>query len=275
MARKKKRNSGGGGGGEGWLTTYTDLCTLLMTFFVLLISMSVIDENRKREALNSLVGAFGLLPAGRSPIGAGKGTDVREGSAPLEATSPLNFDLLKEVTLKNNLAPDIEVTKEGDKFLLRINQRVLFEPGTVILHPELQAYLAALAAKLKDSKYDIEIRGHIDPYEDLDGRFDSHHGWALSAQRAQAVARFLLGQGLSAERISAHGFGSHWPVVDGLKLAHLRYKNSRVEIVLGRNELLPTTLVRQKPRPIPYYRYRNFWFRLFPERPTQSDDKPN
>lgn len=274
MARKRKKSSGGGGGEAGWLTTYTDLCTLLMTFFVLLLSMSVIDENRKREALNSLVGAFGLLPAGRSQIGAEKGTDVREGSAPLEATSPLNFDLLKEVTLKNNLDADIEVTKEGDKFLLRINQRVLFEPGTVTLRPELQAYLAALAVRLKGSKYDIEIRGHVDPYEDLDGRYGPNHGWALSAQRAQAVAMFLLEQGLSADRISAHGFGSYWPLVDGLKMPHLRYKNSRVEIVLGRNEVLPSTLIRQKPQPIPYYRYKNFWFQLFPERPAGSDASP-
>lgn len=265
MARKRKKSDeGGGGDSAGWLTTYTDLTTLLMTFFVLLLSMSVMDENRKREVLNSLVGAFGILPAGRSPIGKPKGIDVRKPSAPMEATDPLNFELLKEIIFQNNLSTEVQLAREDEKFLLRINERVLFQPGTVILRPEMEAYLSELAARLKNADCDIEVKGHTDPYEDLSSKFGPHHEWVLSTQRAQAVSRYLEQQGLATDRISSHGFASHWTMVDSFKYPYLRYKNSRVEIVMGRNETLPTSLIKKTPRPIPFFRYKNFWFRLFP-----------
>lgn len=265
MARKRKKtDAGGGADSAGWLTTYTDLTTLLMTFFVLLLSMSVMDENRKREVLNSLVGAFGILPAGRSPIGKPKGIDVRKPSSPMEATNPLNFELLKEITFQNNLDTEVQLSREGDKFLLRINERVLFQPGTVTLRPEMQAYLSVLAARLREADRDVEVRGHTDPYEDLSGKFGPNHEWVLATQRAQAVSRYLEQQGLATDRISSHGFASYWPLVDSLKYPYLRYKNSRVEIVMGRNETLPTNLIKKTPRPIPFFRYKNFWFQLFP-----------
>ena len=251
--------------GGGWLTTYTDLTILLMTFFVLLLSMSVIDENRKREALNSLVGAFGLLPSGRCPAGVLKGTDVREPSPPLEPTRPLDPKLLKEITVKNNLDKDIAVTKEANKIVLRISNRVLFDTGSTRLNPEIQSYLAILAAYLRCSHYDVEIRGYCDPYRDLPETPTFHYLWVLSAKRALSVAQFLIYQGIPKTRLSAHGFSCYWPLVDSIRYPHLRYKNSRVEIIIGpRSDTIPAILVKPRPRAPHFFNYKDFLFSLFP-----------
>ncbi|RLB14628.1 MAG: flagellar motor protein MotB, partial [Deltaproteobacteria bacterium] len=73
MAKKKQEQSQNT---NSWLTTYTDLMILLLTFFVLLISISVVDANKQRVALNSLVGAFGFKPGGHSVIGVKKGMNI-------------------------------------------------------------------------------------------------------------------------------------------------------------------------------------------------------
>ena len=58
MARKKKK-SGGGDELPAWLVTFSDMMTLLLTFFVMLNSMAVIDERRKLVAIGSIIGTFG------------------------------------------------------------------------------------------------------------------------------------------------------------------------------------------------------------------------
>ena len=73
MATKKKQNVTLDP--NAWMSTYTDLMILLLTFFVLLLSLSSIDKKRKRVALNSLVGAFGFKPGGQSILGKPKGLD--------------------------------------------------------------------------------------------------------------------------------------------------------------------------------------------------------
>ena len=271
MARKEKEESSGGGDSGGWLTTYTDLCTLLLTFFVLLLSMSVIDPERKKDALNSLVGAFGFLTGGRSPIGEKVGTDVRETTAPLLPNSPISYDLLKEMTLRNNLDPEAKIIKEKNKIVIRINDRLLFKKGSTQLTPKGEKFLATVAAYLKKKPEDIDIRGHTDPYENADNPEWPILSWKLSAQRALAVYRFLLDVGISPDRMSAHGMSYYWPIIDSLKYPHLRYKNQRVEIIIGRNPALPTTIYRKEPSPHSYFNYKNFFFKLFPQ--TENEGK--
>jgi len=61
MARRKEKASGSDGGTPAWLVTFSDMMTLMLTFFVLLVSMAAImDERRKIVVLGSLVGTFGL-----------------------------------------------------------------------------------------------------------------------------------------------------------------------------------------------------------------------
>jgi len=263
MAKEDKENGGGGEGG-GWLTTYTDLCTLLLTFFVLLLSMSIIDPEKKKEALSSLVGAFGFLTGGRAIIGNPVGTDIREVIAPIQPSSPISFEMLREMTLKNNLNLDVDIIKEKERIIIRINDRILFKKNSYQLSPKGEKFLAALGMYLKKSPEGIEVRGHADPYEMPGNPKWPKLAWELSARRALAVYKFLLDIGIQPNRISAHGMSYYWPVVNSLEMPHLRYKNRRVEIIIGRNPTIPASIYTQEKSPHGYVNYKNFFFRLFP-----------
>jgi len=262
MARKEEEEKQEGT--AGWLTTFCDLTTLLLTFFVLLLTMSVIDENRKRVALNSLVGAFGLLHGGRSPLGSKKGLDVSEPTEPILETKPINMALLKEITVKNNLIPEIKPLKKDNKLMIKIAENVLFRPGTMEIQPKIQRYLSQLAGYLRKNFQEVEICGYTDRFELVDDPQWWLRSWELSTQRAMAVYRFFLEEGIAKERLSAHGFSYQDPRVDGMQYPHLRHRNARVEIILGYNETLPTGLPEEKPEPAPEFNYKDFIFKLFP-----------
>jgi len=250
---------------NAWITTYTDLMTLLLTFFVLLLSMSVRDFERERKALDSLVGAFGFMPGGRSPIGKPEGIDVREPTTPVLKGKPVNFEMLKEITMKHNLDPSVQILEEREKLIVRINQRVLFLPGSTEIAPEIQDYLAILSIYLRQSTDGIEIRGHTDSFEEVTDSGWPEKSWTISAERAQAVMIFFLNQGIENRRLSAHGFSYYHPIVDSLVYPNQRYKNQRVEVVLSPYNPVPSHLRRDKPRPAPYLQYKNFLFKLFPQ----------
>lgn len=254
-----------------WMLTYTDLCTLLLTFFVLLVSMSSIDETRQRRVLHSLVGAFGMLPGGRSALGKPKGKDVADASAPMVKATPVDYEMLRSLHTKHNLDVDI-VKLDKDRTILRIDQKVLFPPGSATLRPEAQEYLSALAGCLDRSGKGIDIGGHVDRYEGINDPHWSERAWILSAERAQAVYFFFVDHGITADRMSAHGFGFTRPLYDSADYPHLRERNQRIEIALGPNQCVPSSLAQNRPHPSPYFNYKDFFFRLFP--PEESNGQP-
>lgn len=271
MARKRRDNKSGDGGSR-WLVTYTDLCTLLMTFFVLLLSMSVIDPERKKEALGSLIGAFGLLPGGPSPMGTETGMDVREATALIQESTPLSYSLLRELAVSSDLGTDAEVLRQEDKVIMRIGDRILFEPNSTNLTPQGEKILATIGIYLKNSPVEIDICGHVDSYEMPEDPRWPRRAWKVSALRALAVYKFFLDMGMSPDRMSAYGMSYFRPVVDSTQYPHLGYKNRRVEIIIGRNAEIPTSLYRKKPSPHSYVNYKNFFFRLFPVIDTEKND---
>jgi chemotaxis protein MotB len=247
-----------------WLITYTDLCILLLTFFVLLISMSMVDQKRKKAVLNSLVGAFGILPGGRSPIGITKGQDPGDPAVPMQTPKTVDLQALREMSKGIDLDSEIYVFKQDQQIVIRIHHQDLFRADTQEFNPNIQPYLIALAHSLANSDDAIEIRGHTDTYEDMNAANWSQRAWETSAKRAMAVYDFLGKQGIPAARMSAHGFSYHQPLLDSMEFPHLRHKNKRLEIVLGPNANLPSTLTDEKLSPSPFFNYKNFFFRLFP-----------
>ncbi|MGQ9671194.1 MAG: OmpA/MotB family protein [Desulfosoma sp.] len=275
-SKSSKRNTSGGDEGppaEGWLTTYCDLCTLLLTFFVLLMSMSVLDNTRQKQALNSLLGAFGFLPGGRTAIGTPEGMDISEFEAPME-TKALDFDVLREVTMKNELDREVEIIKKDESLTIVLHQKILFEPGSFDLKPAARTYLSQLIPYLARDSREIEIGGHTDRFEKIEDPHWEKSSWMISTKRAMAVYHFLLFQGLDPKRVSAHGFSYENPLVDGTQYPHLRDRNQRVEITLTYSRHLPASLVHEDPKASPYFNYKNFFFRLFPM-PEKSSQTQN
>jgi chemotaxis protein MotB len=247
-----------------WMITYTDLCILLMTFFVLLISMSVVDQNRRKKALNSLDGVIGFTSTGLSIVGNDDQGKEKHFSYATEDSKTQDYSALRDPALRTDPERGMDIFKEGAKVYIRIMRKTIFLPDSCEIRPDFEPSLALLAGHLSVHKYDVEIRGYTDAFEGVGKAAWARSSWELSLERALSVYNYLREHGVSAFRLSAHGFSFYRPLYDSIEYPSLRARNERVEIVLGTDENLPSSLYEERAGISPYFNYKNFFFKLFP-----------
>ncbi len=243
-----------------WMTTYTDLTTLLLTFFVLLLSIATVNEKNKRLALNSLVGAFGFKPGAQSIIGSPDGTNITLSSAPLKKED-ITLEKLQNVVLKNALEEDVEVVKEADRVVLTLGNKLLFQESSSELRPGSADFLRELGRILaRDEPSLVELRGYTAHSETVFEQDPSRAAMLLSSRRALAVLRrFMEESSLSSGRMVAHGFGTNPKRNrDALRKAVL---NRQVQVILDFDEEVPYRL-REEGRGEPVLDFKGFLFRM-------------
>ncbi|MBN2123747.1 MAG: OmpA family protein [Deltaproteobacteria bacterium] len=242
---------------NAWMTTYTDLMTLLLTFFVLLLSMSVLTEKKRLVALSSLVGAFGFKPGAQSIIGAPKGVNITMGGAPMKKED-IEFEKIRNITLKNALK-DVSLIKEEERIILGLKGKVLFPLGASEIDPGSLPFLKEIAGILKESASLIELRGYAAFSETTFEPDPFKTSMMLSARRAFAVFRFFREEcRIPPERMVAHGFGTHT-----LRKGDAKKKeemNRQVEIIVDYGDRVPYHLRRQ--RGASSLEYKGFLFRM-------------
>ncbi|MBN1850070.1 MAG: OmpA family protein [Deltaproteobacteria bacterium] len=225
---------------NAWMTTYTDLMILLLTFFVLLLSMATIDKRKKRLALNSFVGAFGFKPGALSILGKPKGTNITVGDAPIQIED-VQFERLRNIAMTHNLESDVSMTKQLERTVISLNNRVSFKPDSDQLEPGVQKFLEALAYSIKNSTKLIELRGYVDRTETAFQPDKLRYSMELSSKRAFAVYHFFREQGgIDAAKMVAHGFGLNSP--EGDLEGAVSGLNRLVEIILDYDEEIPYRL---------------------------------
>ena len=117
-----------------------------------------------------------------------------------------------------------------NRMLIELSDNILFDSGRADLKPEGETALSEIVAVLNTiGERQFQVAGHTDNVPMRSSRFDSN--WHLSSARAVTVARFMIEQGLSAERISAAGYADTQPVASN-ESAEGRAQNRRIEIVL-------------------------------------------
>lgn len=221
MAKKEKKAPVGA---PLWIVTYSDMVTLLLTFFVLLLSMASMDQVKFVQASDSLSGAFGVL-------GSSSSTTV---TTPRIVTyAPIDDDLTTRVYRRMRskihelkIEKDITLVKDRGAVILRIDNSVLFKPGQKSVSPEAYPILQKVAGLVKPLPFNVKIEGHTDD------RGDEMANWDLSVIRAVSVLRYLAGnQLLPLDRLAATGYGSQKPLFPNDSAAE-RALNRRVEFVL-------------------------------------------
>lgn len=226
MAKKNKKSSEGGGA-PAWMVTYSDLVTLLLTFFVLLLSMASMDQIKFSAAAGSMRGAFGVFG----------GKDQKEMSPPTVVQLSIAHDDLVQrlysriLTQMNRLRldPSIKLVKDRGAVILRINEAILFAPGTAQLKPTALPILTKVAGLVEPLPLQLRVEGHTDdiPFTRVD-----MNNWDLSVARSVAVLKYFQKSSLfPLERMSAVGYGSEHPLVPNDTVEN-RAKNRRVEFVL-------------------------------------------
>ena len=213
MAKKKIKSSGA----PGWMVTFGDMMSLLLTFFVLLFTFSTLDVVKFREVIISLQGAMGVLSGGPQILNMG---DIPTRPQPTEdaAINPL-LDVMQvhvqEVLEEADAQDVVDVQKTKKGLLIRFKDRALFDSGRAVIRTEMRPVLQELAKYLSGIENDIEIQGHTDNVPINTVQFPSN--WELSQARAAAVLNLLLSvPPLEGEwdqgRFSIAGYGEYHPI---------------------------------------------------------------
>lgn len=252
MARKKVADSGGGGGSE-WLNTYADMVTLLLTFFILLFSMSSLDA----EKFNLMVSAFMSSSDSTSPAiivlnGQTEG-NLQEGLPPagteIEAEDAPSieevFKKIQEYIEESEFKESVSVSQgEGYVFVQFMND-MLFEPNSAVLRPQTREILRFVGNGIKSMENRCEmisIHGHTAAIPDNPDYAVSDR--TLSTDRANAVLSvFEDNIGIDSQKLFAVGWGKTKPrAPDSNNTEEGRSKNRRVEILISTENLLAEQL---------------------------------
>ncbi len=229
MAKEPEKKPKCEGGAPKWMTTFSDLMSLLLCFFVLLLSFSEMDVARFKEVAGSLRDAFGVqrkevvfqLP---------KGISVVSTEFPPQFTVDELLERVKAAVKLELIKGEIQIESLKDRVVLRFKDELLFPKGSATLTPRAKAVLLKLGEVLSLFDGEIVVAGHTDDLPIRNKRFKSN--WELSAARAVAVVEFLLKHNFVLPRqIVAVGYGPSRPLYPNDTPAH-RAANRRVEIIL-------------------------------------------
>lgn len=248
-----------------YMATFADLMSLLMCFFVLLLSFAEIDALKYKMVVRSLENAFGVqreipkedIPEGTSIIAqnfsSGKPEptplkEVRQDTInvvqePLKVTAVAEQQAqqqIKEVVAETRkfreaLAQEIKnglivVESQLSRIVIRIREKGSFPSGDAQLNPEFIPILHKIHDVLLNTEGRIAVAGHTDNVPINTRRYRSN--WELSTSRATSVVHELLAPGdLSSERFVLEGYADTRPLVPNNSAAN-RAKNRRVEIIV-------------------------------------------
>lgn len=237
---------------ERWLISYADFITLLFAFFVVMYSISSINEGKYRVLSDTLVAAFNTPPKSLQPIQMGEEARQAE-SSPLQMESvrklsPDESNIIKslqETAQQNDLAqiatdfrqamlPLIEddlinVTQNDLWVEVEINTSILFGSGSAELETEATPVLRKVAGILQRYPNQLQVEGFTDNLPINTYLYPSN--WELSAARAASVVHLFMDSGVQPERMSAVGYGEYRPIADNTSVEGRR-KNRRVVVVI-------------------------------------------
>ncbi len=228
MAKKEKKPDEGA---PGWMVTFADLMTLLLTFFVLLLSMSTLDNQRIKVALGSLRGSVGVLSGGGQPRDGRKeiARTQRVFQGPAELMTSMEQWVEKQVN-DNNVSRDfIQIGHKDEAIFVSFDDSLLFAPGSTDLLPTAYPYLDDLSVVLRESKATVEFIGHSDDSDPV-GYYDNN--WEVAAGRALAVLEYTARAGeLPGHRLKFSSHGEFMPRASNWTTGG-RSRNRRVELML-------------------------------------------
>jgi chemotaxis protein MotB len=215
--------------GQGWLTTFNDMATLLMVFFVLLFAMGSLDVRRFKNFQNALQSAMGVLHEGRhAPVGLiSEETKIEAPATETSQASAASNDPLEQIQQTQGL----EATYTPRGIQLTLNDSLLFRSGSATLTAVGENLLQRVSRIIKPIGRRIRVEGHSDNVPIATARYPSN--WELSTARAVNVVKYFIHQGrIDPRLLSAVGYADVKPRVSNDSKAD-RAKNRRVEIILG------------------------------------------
>ena len=206
---------------EEWLLTYSDSVTLLMAFFVILLSISTIDQSKVEQLESGLSQVF----------------FKKEKEMPFMALKKK----MEEVTVEKNLQKYVVIVPDPLGLKVKFSSNLLFDIGEAEIKKAMIPVLQDISSAIKTSQYQgylVKIEGHTDDVPIRTERYPSN--WELSAARATTVVRQLIKFGIPQTKLKASGFADSRPIqpniVDGKANYDNRATNRRVVMYIHREK---------------------------------------
>ena len=245
MARKKKHEEEHENH-ERWLVSYADFITLLFAFFVVLYSVSRVDNKKMQQAAQSIqwamhfggTGGTGALPIFDGPSSNGGGPALNSGAQTNQEPQQRAIELMRKklekrmrpFLMERNARATVTVKVEGRRLSVRLAATEFFDAGQAALRPQVLAVLDAIAMELVPLDRTLRVEGHTDETPVAGDRY--RNNWDLSAARAATVVTYLqAAHGARPELLQAVGLGSAHPAADDGS-DDFRERNRRVELVV-------------------------------------------
>jgi chemotaxis protein MotB len=203
---------------SSWLITYSDAITLLLAFFVMILSVSDLNQG-KIEALQEGLSEMMTGEAPPTPF-----TDIKKG--------------LESLIENNNLQDQIAVTLDTKGVKIEFANVALYESGSADIKSDAIATLEQVTQVIRETSHEthmVEVEGHTDDLPINTEKFPSN--WELSSVRAINVVKYLLTQGIEKERLKAAGYADSRPKKNNLNLPlpQQREDNRRIVIFIKRS----------------------------------------
>ncbi len=246
LTRKKRKKSSDDGLSSinSWMITFSDLCTLLLTFFVLLLSMSSFNDRTFKMIFQKFDASSGVL----RHLAAEKVTVppkmvVEELLKTLRTVRAMDIRDIDEVTEDELISDEnlhfyvlsgntLWIKKDEDTLSFIFGDQALFESAEAELKPTAYPVLDKIGEFLEASNYLVLVDGHTDSLPIRTERFPSNV--ELSVARAYSVLSYLVEKGnVPASRLAMGGYGSSHPLADNAT-PEGRAMNRRVEVIMKR-----------------------------------------
>ncbi len=226
--------------GTGWMVTFSDMMILLLTFFVLLLSMSSMDKELITRISTMRGDSAAVDHAGRGRIPDNIRLVLEMVSDPRSILE--KQDRIKDLLFPNEILPpelspgtlaaNLRVLAHPEGVVIVLTEGLLFTPGEYTLTPAGATLLAALVPLLQYTTADVNISGHTD-----DTAYPGTDNYILSGQRAMAALEYFLHQKLRPSRFSVSGYGPDRPLEKNDTAQH-RAANRRVELLVKTTQWL-------------------------------------
>lgn len=260
MARRKRDESEP----PGIVVMYTSLMILLLAFFIMLNTLSKVEEAKVRSALQSLRSTFGFTPGGMSALKSEAFNATFRANAPINPVEQ-DYMALRTLVQDEDLGDDAKLLRSGGLHTVAMTSALLFKPGSLELSDQAMRFLDQVAKIVGRSKYPLSLRGHTDRTGAT--QRERMELFNLSAQRALAVVYYLIGQGVDPARLAAFGLSGYWPMV-GENAPNRAVVNNRVELVFDARDAAQHMLPEaQEGRRL---NFKGFTFDLLKEVPVEK-----
>jgi chemotaxis protein MotB len=254
--KSRQEQAAGNASESGVRLLIVSLFIILLAFFIVLNAIAVPDERGRLEALGSLIGSFGILPGGLSPM-KGEGQSIGPPQPPI-VSRETDMEEFSGMKLSGDGQVLTRSTATGET--ISILDPVIFDEANYKIKPSSYAFLKKLSEMINQDEYPVEIVGHTDSMPS--GERSPNSNWELSALKALEVLKFFVVIGkIEPARLTAYGKGQYNPVASN-ETRQTRAQNRRVEIILGGRPQQSLEQIHRK-EPSRFVVFKRFVFHIF------------